>query len=343
MERTMREPMILQPMLYEKVWGGRRLERFGKALPEAKRIGESWELADLDATSASGGGGGAARSVIESGACAGMTLREAAERMGRDLLGDTPTTKTGGFPLLLKYLDAAEHLSVQVHPSPAYAAAHPESHLKTECWWVVEAEPGAVIYKGLRSGVTAEAFARHIEEGTVERDLIQVPARAGDFHSLPSGVVHALGAGVLVAEVQTPSDTTFRVFDWGRTGRELHVQQALACIDFEHDDEADAAPIRFEGTGRGELVRTEFFTVHQRNLRAGEAGTIETRGRAVAVMCVRGGVQLGSMELRAGTTALAPASIESAAIEASGQTTLLEIGLPSATARRAVPPRAGLP
>ncbi len=328
MDEVSREPMILRPMLYEKVWGGRRLERFGKALPEAKRIGESWELADLDATSASGGGGGAARSVIESGPCAGMTLREAIAKMGRDLLGDARTTPTGGFPLLLKYLDAAEHLSVQAHPSPAYAAAHPESHLKTECWWVVEAEPGAVIYKGLRSGVTAETFARHIQEGSVEKDLIQVPARAGDFHSLPSGVAHALGAGVLVAEVQTPSDTTFRVFDWGRTGRELHVQQALECIDFEHEDEADAAPMRFEGSGRGELVRTEYFTVHQRNLGAGESGTIKTGGGPVAVMCVKGSARLEDADLRSGTTALVPGSAKTIELKVSEQATLLEIELP---------------
>ncbi len=259
-------PLVLEPILMEKVWGGTRLASFGKKLPAGRLIGESWELADLAATSAGGGGGGAARSRIANGPLAGRTLHEALELWRAGLSGGAPLTPEGNIPLLVKFLDARENLSVQVHPSPAYARRHPEAHLKTECWLILEAEPGAVIYKGLRPGVSGEAFERHIAEGTVVDDLVSVPAIVGECHNLPSGTCHALGAGVLVAEIQTPSDTTFRVFDWGRSGRELHVRQAMECIEF---GPAPAASMLARDRQRGELVRTEYFVVER--VRAGGA------------------------------------------------------------------------
>jgi hypothetical protein len=130
---------VFEPILLEKVWGGRRLERYGKKLPPGKLIGESWEVADLPATSESGAGGGPARSVIANGALAGRTLHDALELWGEGLLGPKPPWPGGAYPLLVKFLDARENLSVQVHPSPAYAAAHPGAHLKTECWYVLQA------------------------------------------------------------------------------------------------------------------------------------------------------------------------------------------------------------
>lgn len=263
-------PLLFRPILLEKVWGGRRLAQFGKQLPDGKQIGESWELADMASTSASGAGGGAAQSVIANGPRAGTTLHEAIATWRRDLLGDVALSKDGGFPLLVKFLDARENLSVQVHPSPAYAAAHEGANLKTECWYILAAEPvdekPAVIYKGIKPGVTRESVAKHIADGSVVNDLIAVPAIPGECHNLPSGTCHALGAGVLVAEVQTPSDTTFRVFDWGRTGRELHVRQALECIEF---GPAPAATKLAPGKLTARLVHTEFFNVHESFLPAG--------------------------------------------------------------------------
>lgn len=252
--------MVLAPILMEKVWGGARLASLGKKVEAGKRVGESWELADLGQTSASGGGGSAARSVIASGPLKGRTLHDALALWGEGLMGSVRPTPSGGVPLLIKFLDARENLSVQVHPSPAYAAAHADAHLKTECWIILDAEAGSVIYKGIREGVSREQFSRHIEDGTVVDDLVSVPAVVGECHNLPSGTCHALGAGVLVAEVQTPSDTTFRVFDWGRAGRELHVKQALECIDF---GPAPAATSLKEGAERGVLVRSEFFEVER--------------------------------------------------------------------------------
>lgn len=294
-------PLRFHPLLFEKVWGGRRLERWNKSLPTDRIIGEAWEVADLDATSASGAGGQAAHSVIENGPLKGATIRDALHAWGPDLTGFNPPP---AFPLLVKLLDARENLSVQVHPSPAYAAAHPDARLKTECWCVLEAEPGSVIYKGVRPGVTRDDFQRHIRDGSVAHDLLAVPALPGDVHNLPSGTVHALGAGVLVAEVQTPSDTTFRVFDWGRTGRALHIEQALECIDFA--PAPNATRLR-ENESECLHVTTDFFDVREHRLHPTRPLTF-SKGHCVVVICIAGRARLSALDLPRGTTAVIPAS-----------------------------------
>lgn len=230
-------PLQFSPIYKEKVWGGRRLAQLGRTLPGDDRtlIGESWELADLRETAVSGGGGGSERSIIANGPLTGQTLNQAMTALGDQLLGRLEPTETNDFPLLVKFLDARENLSVQVHPNPTYASKHTDAHLKSEAWYIVDAEPGAVIYKGLQSGVEPSDLRAAIEQNdpaAVTPLLHQIPVKRGDCHYLPSGTCHALGAGVLVAEVQTPSDTTFRVFDWGRVGRELHIDPAMQCIDF---------------------------------------------------------------------------------------------------------------
>lgn len=306
----MTDPYVLTfaPILKAKVWGGRRLAQLGKALPQGVDIGESWEIADLASTSAGGGGGEAARSVITNGPLAGKTLHEAMTLWGGSLLGGARASEAGGFPLLVKFLDAREHLSVQVHPSPEYARAHPEAHLKTECWYVVDAEPGSVIYKGVKPGVTREAFEAALREGAGEGVvalLDAVPAVIGECHNLPSGTVHALGAGVLVAEVQTPSDTTFRVYDWaaeyGRAGRELHVEQALECIEFARA----SAGVSGSGEGTETLVTTPFYTVHKIC-----RGTLPGAGVCRVVMALEGETTVGSLRLRPGGVALVPAGVD---------------------------------
>ncbi len=308
-------PLVFEPILKDKVWGGRRLEAFGKKLAAGKMIGESWELADLDATSASGGGGGAEHSVIAGGRFRGRTIRDAVRTWGTALYGCAKPGAKGAFPLLVKYLDARENLSVQVHPSPAYAAGNAGANLKTECWYIMAAEPGSVIYKGVKPGVTREKFAADIATGKVVEDMISVPAVVGECHNLPSGTCHALGAGVLVAEVQTPSDTTYRVYDWGRKGRELHVEQALACIDFGPAPGATRVP---EGKARGPLVGTEYFAVDGVHVSGGGSVDVGPAGGRCAVVMVLSGegtlVGRGAPETRliAGATVLVPASLADA-------------------------------
>jgi mannose-6-phosphate isomerase len=319
-------PLILEPIFKHKVWGGRRLERFGKALPDGD-IGESWELADLGSTTPSGAGGEPARSRITNGPLAGKTLHDALERWGGDLLGDRAPTPAGDVPLLVKYLDAREHLSVQVHPSPAYAAAHADADLKTECWYVLDAEPGSKIFKGVRPGVTREQFEhalRHDPTACVAL-LEAVDAIPGQLHNLPSGTVHALGEGVLVAEVQTPSDTTYRVYDWvaeyGRPLRELHIDQALACIDFgPAPDAVRPDPVQ----PRAHLLDTEFFSVDV--VRASSPTSCQLDG-CVVVMQLAAESTINSTEpvaLNTGQTAIVPAAC-AAQLDTNGESLLARL------------------
>lgn len=336
-------PLVLAPIFKEKVWGGRRMERLGKHLPEGKLIGESWELADLASTSADGGGGEEAVSVIAHGEMRGLSLRDARLALGPNLMGSLRTINDG-FPLLVKFLDARENLSVQVHPSPAYAASHRGAHLKTESWYVLDAEPGAVIYKGVKQGVTREQFEAHLRAGdAVVNDLIAVPVKAGDFHHLPSGTCHALGAGVLVAEVQTPSDTTYRVHDWGRKGRTLHIAQALECIQF--GPPARLAAVRSDGSARFALVETDFYSVAELHLLGGTEAAIENvppfpTGGPMVWMCLKGVLRIesaddsfGPVEVKAGTTLLFPAAMGPATAIVARDATVLEARFPSADAR----------
>lgn len=252
-------------MLLSKVWGGSNLTKVGKKVPPGAKIGESWELADLASTSSSGAGGGAFRSLIANGSLQGKTLADALSAWGSAVALPSKRSPQDGYPLLVKYLDAQENLSIQVHPSAAYANAHPGAYLKSECWYILSATPGAVIYKGLQPGTTRERFAQAVKDGTVVDLLVAIEAIPHQCHNLPSGTCHALGAGVVVLEVQTASDTTFRVYDWGRTGRELHIQESLDCIDF---DSAPPAPTIFNPReADGGTLFTEYFTLSQRTTR----------------------------------------------------------------------------
>jgi mannose-6-phosphate isomerase len=222
-EAAVLTPLILSPIYRSYLWGGRRFETaLGRKLPGDDVYAESWQLVDR----------GTDQSVVAAGPLAGATLGSLVSTRGRELLGRHSPQRA--FPLLFKFLDACQDLSVQVHPTAAYAAANPGAHLKTEAWLVLHAEPGAAIYRGVHEHVSPAQFRRAIEEGTVVELLHRETVSAGDCIPLESGLCHALGSGVLVAEVQTPSDTTFRVFDWNRNdpARPLHVEQAMACILF---------------------------------------------------------------------------------------------------------------
>jgi mannose-6-phosphate isomerase len=336
--------LLFAPIFKDKVWGGRALEALGKTLP-AGNIGESWELVDLDSTSVSGGGGGAEHSRITNGPLAGQTIRDAVKQWGGDLLGATKASASGAFPLLVKFLDAREHLSIQVHPSPAFANANPGANLKTECWYILHTQKVAgpngqmhepFIFKGLKPGVTRADLERAIREERVPEVMQAVPAIVGECHNLPSGTIHALGAGVVVAEVQTPSDTTFRVYDWakeyGRKGRELHVAQSVECTDF---GPAPALAKLAPGAKRGRLVTTEFFRVDEVRMKAGESIAIAdvnaagaaTRAHAFTVLAGNGAVRTaaGDQPFTRGQTGLVPATLVPSAmlVAATDVTTLV--------------------
>lgn len=218
-----------RPLYQTRVWGGRRLETvLGRVLPGAEPFGESWELVDRANE----------QSVVAAGPHAETPLHELWTRHRAEVFGAAHVASTAArFPLLIKILDCADDLSIQVHP-PAAVAPSLGGEPKTEMWYVTHAEPNARIYAGVRAGVTRDSFEQSLQDGTVAEQVHSLRVEAGDSLFVPSGRVHALGAGLLIYEIQQSSDTTYRVFDWNRLGldgrpRELHVSQSLACIDFD--------------------------------------------------------------------------------------------------------------
>lgn len=335
-------PLKFEPIYLPKVWGGRSLTALGRSLPgsAAEGIGESWEIADLPGTSTSGAGGGAMRSRVAHGPLAGRSLHDLIQQFGPRLLGSVRPTDDGDFPLLVKYLDARQNLSVQVHPSEAYAACHPEAHLKCEAWYILDAKPGAVIYKGVRDGVSADQFRRAIADGSVEKLLIHVPARIGDCHYLPTGTCHALGAGIVVAEVQTPSDTTFRVYDWGRTGRELHTEPALQCITFgpAHTARFEPDTLIQRGTTTLEtLVRCEHFRIEKAHIPARTDHPLVMNHQPAIWMILTGSGRITGASAAAesvpfdrGQTLLLPAEMDHPHVHFTEPTTWLIVTFPEA-------------
>ncbi len=258
-------PLKFAPVYQQKIWGGRSLERlFQRQLPPG-RIGESWEIS----VHRSG-----LSIVAEPEELAGVTLEELCRKYPHRVIGDSKRV----FPLLVKLIDAQDTLSVQVHPDDHYAKRHGASEAgKNEMWYVLAAEPGAKLIYGIKPGITRDKFLEAIESGCVAECLNEVAVQPGDCFYVPAGVVHALGAGILVLEIQQSSDAVYRIFDWNRVDdqgkpRPLHVHQALEVINFD---------LRFEKKNRNPtadkevLVECPFFTVTKHRLRAGVGFTID--------------------------------------------------------------------
>ena len=222
-------PLTFHPIFKERVWGDRKIETlYGKSLPADKPIGESWEISDRPDDV----------NVIANGPLAGKDLQYIMQHHQKELLGYDGLLR---FPLLIKILDAQEKLSLQVHPPASVAASlvgrGVPAEPKTEMWYITDATPAADLFVGLKRGVTREQFEGKIHDGTVADCFHRIPVKAGDAMFLPSGRVHAIGAGLVIFEIQQNSDTTYRVFDWNRVGldgkpRPLHIRESLASIDF---------------------------------------------------------------------------------------------------------------
>lgn len=311
-------PLKFSPIYKEKIWGGRSLERlFHRELPHDTNIGESWELADLPE----------GVSIVSNGEYAGRTLTDLTASLGERLLGKTRPMPDGRFPLLLKFLDAEDILSLQVHPdSAAVAQIGGKAALKTECWYIVESRHG-YIYRGIIPGTTPVEFKRAIETDEAEKYVKRYDCKTGDFYHLPAGTVHAVGPGLVVAEVQTPSDTTYRVTDWGR-GREIHVERSMQCIHFT------PTPDKAPGANGETLWVTEYFTVARRSAKAGQTFALPA-GVCSAMMMLGGTAAIthaGTVEpttpVNAGDTMLLPAAMEQPTLRAQTDTDWLEIILP---------------
>ena len=307
----------LEPLLADRPWGGRRLERLGRLLPEGVLIGESWELADLP------GSDPETCTRVADGPLAGATLSELIHRYGEEFLGSAAPTDDGRFPLLVKLLDARENLSVQVHPSFVDESIRP----KTESWYVIESEADSSIWFDIRRDVSNAEFAAAAGSAAVVDMLDRLSAKAGDFHHVPAGRVHALGAGVMVLEVQTPSDTTFRIYDWteeyGRESRELHIDEAVRSVI--RDDPA-AFSLGVSDSTR-QLVRSPHYWMREH--RALETGvTLDLRPELRFVTVVAGEASLGEDVLTAGDSRLFPArSNLFGRVETTEGAVLIETGL----------------
>ena len=295
-------PLKFKPIFKQRIWGGQKLrEFFGKDIPPFDKIGESWELADL----ANG------ESVVANGRLAGQTLSSILAKYPKEITGDENFTPP--FPLLIKFLDAEDILSVQVHPDAKTCKQMGTGQPKTECWYIISAATDAVIYKGLKKGVTKKDFAEGIRDGSVAELLEKVPVKAGQCHFLPAGTAHAIGAGLLIAEIQTPSDTTYRVFDWNRVdaagkSRQLHIEQALQSIHF------DAAGDNLTVTQSGRLVDCEYFRIDKHvEGKGGELLFPAGKMRTVIVLAGSGkisGTEQIPVEFKAGDCLLVPAASE---------------------------------
>lgn len=314
-------PLRFQPLFKEYVWGGRRLGTvLGKPIGDGDRYAESWEIVDH----------GADQSIVAEGPLAGRTLHELVTDHGPELLGRHHPQPQ--FPLLLKFLDAQLTLSVQVHPNDAQGAKLTPPDLgKTEAWVVLAVEPGSKIYAGLKPGVDRAQLERALTAGNCDACLHQLEPRVGDCIFLEAGTVHALGDGLVIAEIQQASNTTFRLFDWNRVDRDgkprpLHIQESLDTINFARGPVAPQMPKQTDRPHVERLVACDKFILDRWQFDAAQKCGGDDRCHLVAVL--EGEVTVKQQAFRRGESFLIPASCTDAVIAPQGRGVLLDMYLP---------------
>lgn len=301
-------PLLFAPVFKDYVWGGRNLAHFGKTLP-AGRVAESWEIAAHEDGD----------TVVINGRYTGYTLRQLHAELGLALIGTNCAwaQERGKFPLLIKLLDAQENLSVQVHPDDAYAQAHEGNELgKTEMWVVLEAKPGAAVILGVKDGTTPARFEEAIAAGQLEPYLHHIPVQKGSVICVPSGSVHAILGGLVIAEIQQNSNTTYRVYDWNRgqgdQKRPLHIPQAMAVINFEQIEPTACAPVGHLDNAGNKIERlcaNRYFTTERIEMAAGTVYDGVCDGRSLEIWGVlSGSVMINSEIVTAVRFALLPAA-----------------------------------
>jgi mannose-6-phosphate isomerase len=316
-------PLRFQPIFKRLIWGGRKLGSvLGKPIGTETDYAESWELADY----------GTDQSIVLDGEFKGRTLHDLLMQYPVQLLGNAYTDRQQ-FPLLVKFLDASHTLSVQVHPNDELAMTLVQDNGKTECWIIIESEPESVLYAGLQPGVTRQQFEDALQNDNCEALLHTFHPEPGDCVFIPAGTIHAIGAGIVLAEIQQMSNATFRVHDWGRTGpdgapRQLHIEESLQAINFEAGPVTPQIPHfleKTEGYTRELLVSCPYFKIERLSLLS--RATIGQSDCCTILMSVEGKAVLNhenhSYDLIKGQTLLLPASAGPMQIETQDTAVLL--------------------
>ncbi len=299
-----RVPLLLEPVFSERPWGGKLLEsRFGKSVPPGKTIGESWELSDHPN----------GRSRIAEGPFAGQEFGDVLRRFPRQMVGVDRLPER--YPLLVKFIDAAEDLSIQVHPNDEQAKPKGDRG-KTECWYVMECEPGAEIVFGLENGISAEDLRRGARDGSIEDMVARFPISPGMFLFVRAGTVHAILGGTVICEIQQSSDTTYRLWDWNRQPpRPLHIEESIEVTDWKA---SKISPLDVSEITQKPRVLTdnEFFRVRVLDVDNEMALPTDLSGSGLIIVCLKGGLTVtapeGVSEMNTGNTAFIPATIERA-------------------------------
>ncbi len=300
------QPLFFAPILKRICWGGTRLgSRLGKPLGLETDYAESWEIVDH----------GHDQSVSSQGEFQGWSLKRFVEERNKDLFGRH--AGLGQFPLLVKFLDANDRLSLQVHPNDEQAITYdPKENGKTEAWVIVHAEPGSVLYAGLKAGVDRKRLSEALANSRLEECLHRFEVFAGDCVFIPAGTLHAIAEGIVLAEIQQSSDLTFRLHDWGRVGtdgqpRPLHLEQSFACIDFERGPVSPVVPqpLALDHSAE-ELVRSDYFVIHRHQCTSEISLSIEDRFHVVMMLAGSGVLSSDENEwpMNLGQSVLIPAA-----------------------------------
>ena len=317
-------PLTFKPNIKERIWGGDKLRiQLGKPAADGP-AGESWELSGVSGTI----------SEIQNGPLEGTLLTDLIVQAPQAILGKEVIDRFGtSFPILIKFIDAQTDLSIQVHPNDEIAAKRHGSKGKTEMWYIIDADPGARLVLGFKEKIASSEFERHLKDKTLLNILHEQPVRAGEIYFIEAGTVHAIGGGILLAEIQQTSDITYRIFDYDRLGadgkpRELHIELAGDVMDLKPAHEAHIKYSR-EANQLNPVVHSPFFITHFLPVAQHVDRDLSNRNAFTIYMCVGGTVTLSSgdysVELSKGRTALVPAVLEQVRLEGEGE--LLEITL----------------
>ncbi len=320
-------PLKFKPIILEKIWGGTKLHTVLNKDTPSDKAGESWEISGVQENI----------SIVSEGFLKGNNLQELLEIYMGDLVGDRVFEKFGyEFPLLVKFIDAGDKLSIQVHPDDILAANRHGSFGKTEMWYVIQADNDAEITVGFNREVTREEYLNHLNGKTLKKILNTEKACEGDVFFLPSGRLHAIGAGILLAEIQQTSDITYRVYDYDRPDesgklRELHTDMALDAIDFSYHDNYKTV-YQKKPDERADLIRCDYFRTNLYEISKPVELDYLGKDSFVIIICINGKIKLeyqgGTTALSGGETILVPAAIKDLYLTPAVRSKFLEVYIP---------------